>query len=116
MSTRYSLAEIERHNAKVFNARMKNETNRKPQSAIIESPIYNEPLATTGRKEENTGRIHVSVVSFRRRLCDVDNLCPKYFIDCLRYAGIIKDDAPEYIALEVSQIKSKTDWTEITIH
>ena len=45
------------------------------------------------------------VVSFRARLCDPDNLCPKYFIDCLRYAGLIADDAPEFITLEVRQVR-----------
>lgn len=62
-------------------------------------------------------RVRVRVVSFRSRLCDPDNLCPKYFVDCLRYAGLITDDTPELITLEVSQVKVKRgeERTEIEI-
>lgn len=65
--------------------------------------VRNEPVATEERERENTSRVHVRVTSFRVRLCDPDNLCPKYFIDCLRYAGLIRDDRPQDITLEVKQ-------------
>lgn len=92
------------------------ENNRKSQSPIIESNVCYESLATQKGKGSNPTRFQVRIVSHRRRLCDVDNLCPKYFIDCLRYAEIIKDDAPKYISLEVTQIQSKTDFTEIEVN
>lgn len=59
-------------------------------------------------------RVQLSIVSFRRRLIDPDNLCPKYFIDCLRYAGIIPNDREEDITLQVSQVKVKTKAEERT--
>lgn len=79
--------------------------------------VRNEPLAATPREARHPSRVRVCVVSFRSRLCDPDNLCPKYFIDCLRYAGIIADDSPEFITLEVRQVKcaKREQRTEITV-
>ena len=68
-------------------------------------PVRDEPVAAPPREARDPGRVRVCVVSFRARLCDPDNLCPKYFIDCLRYAGLITDDAPEFITLEVRQVR-----------
>jgi hypothetical protein len=56
----------------------------------------------------------VRIISFRRRLIDPDNLCPKWFIDCLRYWGYIQDDRPQDIVLEVSQEKVQTKADEHT--
>lgn len=50
-------------------------------------------------------RFHVVVTSFRTRLLDEDNLCEKYHIDCLRYAGILPSDAPAVAHIEVCQRK-----------
>jgi hypothetical protein len=60
-------------------------------------------LAAAEGKANDAGRIRVVITSSRRRLIDPDNLCPKYFIDCLRYSGLIPDDSPEHITLEVKQ-------------
>jgi hypothetical protein len=68
-----------------------------------EPVVRHEPVAAPARESRDTGRVRVCIVSFSARLCDPDNLCPKYFIDCLRYAGLIADDAPECITLEVRQ-------------
>lgn len=94
---------------------LQNETDHQPQSAVIEPAVCDEPLATEAREGGDTGRVRVSVISFRKRLCDPDNLCPKYFIDCLRYAAIIRDDRPQDIELSVSQEKSKDEKTTIEI-
>ena len=67
--------------------------------------LRNESVAAAPRKAGDAGRVRVRVVSYRARLCDPDNLCPKYFIDCLRYAGLIADDSPECITLEVRQVR-----------
>ncbi len=72
-----------------------------------EPAVRDEPVAAPPRKGGDASRVRVCVVSFRARLCDPDNLCPKYFIDCLRYAGIIADDAPECITLEVRQVRCR---------
>ena len=50
-------------------------------------------------------RCRVTVVAYRARLCDPDNLCPKYFVDCLRYAQIIRNDTQADIELLVRQRK-----------
>ena len=69
--------------------------------------VRHEPLAASPREARDPSCVRVRVVSFRARLCDPDNLCPKYFIDCLRYAGLIADDTPEYITLEVRQVRCR---------
>jgi hypothetical protein len=69
--------------------------------------VRDEPLAAPPREARHASRVRVCVVSFRARLCDPDNLCPKYFIDCLRYAGLIADDAPDCITLEVRQVRCR---------
>lgn len=69
-------------------------------------------------EKENPIRCKVSVVSFRRRLLDPDNLCPKYHIDALRYAGVIADDTAKHLVFEVRQEKvneKRSERTEITI-
>ena len=69
--------------------------------------VRDEPVAAPPREAGHASRVRVCVVSFRSRLCDPDNLCPKYFIDCLRYAGLIADDAPDCITLEVRQVRCR---------
>lgn len=59
-------------------------------------------------------RVRVRVTSFRVRLLDPDNLCPKYFIDCLRYANCIRDDRQQDITLEVRQEKVESKLLERT--
>ncbi len=72
-----------------------------------EPVVRHEPVAAPAGEGSDAARVRVCVVSFRARLCDPDNLCPKYFIDCLRYAGLIADDAPEWITLEVRQVRCR---------
>lgn len=91
------------------------ENRSKTQSSVAQSVVRNEPMAAKEREISHSERLHVRVISYRKRLCDADNLCPKYFIDCLRYAEIIKDDSAKYITLEVGQQKSETDYTIIEI-
>lgn len=69
--------------------------------------VCHESLGSSPGKVENTGRVTVRIVSFRRRLLDIDNLAggTKAFIDSLRYAKLIQDDNPQAIILEVSQVK-----------
>jgi len=83
--------------------------NRKSGSSNPKSkrPVRNEPLAKTGGKKENTGRIHIRLTARRKRLIDPDNLVFKYFIDCLRYAGAIPDDRAEDVTIETKQEKTR---------
>lgn len=86
-----------------------------PRGAEPQPIVCHEPVAAAQREISHSGRISVRVTSFRRRLCDPDNLCPKYFIDCLRYAGLIPDDRPQDIDLQVSQVKTNQNYTEICV-
>jgi len=79
------------------------------QSPKPEQAVRHEPVAKEERKDSHPGIVQVRVVSFRSRLLDPDNLCPKYFIDCLRYAKLIKDDNQSEIELSVKQVKVKKD-------
>jgi Holliday junction resolvase RusA-like endonuclease len=75
-------------------------TGPKPQPSV-----RNEPLATVQVKKANPRCRVLRVISYRTRICDTDNLCPKWIIDALRYAQIIEDDSPEHIELQVLQRK-----------
>ena len=69
-----------------------------------------QPLAAADKEKGNSAPCKVSIISYRRRLLDIDNLYGgvKWFVDALRYEGVIRDDDPESIALTVSQVKVKT--------
>ena len=77
----------------------------KASSAQPQQIVRHDPLGETPREEENPGRIAVRIRSLRQRLLDPDNLCPKYFIDSIRYAKLIPDDSPSEIILEIQQAK-----------
>lgn len=86
-------------------------------SPKLEPIVCHEPVEEAKGKKVDSGRVRIRVTSFRTRLCDPDNLCPKYFIDCLRYSGLIQNDTPDLITLEVSQekVKKNQERTEIEI-
>ena len=66
-------------------------------------------------QETSPERVHLRVVSVRKRLCDPDNLVAKWAIDCLRYCHIIRDDTAEAITLETMQRKTAKGEAEHTI-
>ena len=115
----WSQEDVRRHQAKVQAVKNKSHDNHnQPSSPIAKQAVRNGPLATQAGEGGDATRYQVSVVSYRRKLLDPDNLTGgcKYFIDGLRYAGLIPDDAPDKITLTVSQEKVKADErTEITI-
>lgn len=80
--------------------------DRCPPSHPEPQPAFrHEPLAAAPGEESHPSRFRVCVVCYRQRLTDPDNLCPKYFIDCLRYAELIPDDTAAVIELAVRQEK-----------
>lgn len=86
--------------------------------AEFKSSIGNEPLGKKQVQEVDSRPVLISVVSHRKRLCDTDNLMPKWHIDCLRYSCLIQGDEPEKATIKTSQIKCKKgeeEYTEITI-
>lgn len=93
------------------------QARRAASSAKPKPIVRDEPVAEAAREIRHSGQIHVRITSFRSRLLDPDNLCPKYFIDCLRYSGLIPDDRAQDIALEVRQekVKRTEERTEIEI-
>lgn len=89
-----------------------------PQSPKPEPAAQPPPDAVSKREAFYTGRVLVRVKSHRVRLLDPDNLCPKYFIDCLRYAGFLPDDNPACVVLQNEQEKvatKKEERTEIEV-
>lgn len=60
-------------------------------------------------------RLRVTITSYRCRLLDPDNLCPKFLIDALRYKQLIPDDSPGHIILEVRQEKVASQDREGTL-
>lgn len=73
------------------------------------------------RKEKSAERIANRVIlritGFLSRPYDPDNFAGgcKAVIDQLRYAGLIKNDSPEHIRLEVEQVKVKTKAEQKTV-
>lgn len=77
------------------------------QNTVPERRVQENALVAGEGKEKSPScaRFRVVVTSFRCRLTDLDNLCPKWLIDALRYRGRIPDDSPDHIVLEVRQQK-----------
>jgi len=86
--------------------------NTVPEPVIRKSAqIKNE-----GKERSTVGpRFCVTITSYRCRLLDADNLCPKFLIDALRYKGLIPDDSPDHIILEVRQQKVDSKAKEGTL-
>lgn len=75
-------------------------------------------LAASKTSKGSKRRFSVRIVSYRKRLCDADNLCAKRLCDLVRRVGAFPDDSPEYIDLSVSQKKigkEEEEWTEIIV-
>ena len=80
-----------------------------------EQDICHEPLATKEAPRFNS-KVSIRVHSVRNRLIDHDNLFSKYFIDAIRYCGILLDDSPQHIQeIRHTQEKGKDEYTVITI-
>jgi hypothetical protein len=60
------------------------------------------------------GRYTVRITSYRRRLCDADNVFPKHFLDALVESTLLRGDSPKEIDLEVVQQRVNDPWDERT--
>lgn len=68
------------------------------------------------RAAENGPRFFVRVVAYRSRLADHDGLTAKYFVDLLRYSGIIvQDDPGRMVSYSILQEKVSTKKEERTL-
>lgn len=84
----------------------------------LEPNPRNAALAAPQAESRNPGRAVVRVTSIRKRLLDPDNLCEKYHLDGLRYAGLLRDDTEAEISLQTGQrkaAKGEEERTEIEI-
>ncbi len=91
-----------------------------PSDSIAQQALQYESLGAQEGEGGHAARCAVRIKSFRTRLLDPDNLIggTKYFVDSLRYAGLIHDDREADITLSVSQEKvshKKEEQTEIQI-
>ena len=82
---------------------------------IMERNPGNAPLATKEVQRPTGNGFLVRIVSRWKRLLDQDNLCEKYHVDLCRYAGVIPDDAPDRVKIEVAQRKAEPKEKEHTL-
>ena len=102
-----------------YELRRKNRATSELPDTKPQCIVRNEPLAAKENQGPNAGRTIVRFVSYRLRLCDPDDLCPKYLLDGLRYAGLIPGDSEAEVDYErprqVKVYHKKDERTEITI-
>lgn len=72
----------------------------------LERHSANEPLAEKPVQKEDSGRLHIRIISVRKRLCDEDNLCSKFHTDSLRYCRAIPGDEPGKVSIQTTQRKA----------
>lgn len=84
-------------------------------AAVVEPNPCDAPLDAQKVQGQPDARILVRVTSVRRRLLDEDNLCEKFHVDLCRYAGVIPDDAPDRVKIEVTQRKAQPKEEEHTL-
>jgi len=85
------------------------------QGPIPERAVPDGPVAATVREEGDRSRIRVIIESRRVRLLDEDNLCGKYFVDLLRYAGVLPTDAPGVVGIKIFQTRVSSKEEEETV-
>ncbi len=92
--------------------------------AIKEKTVAKKALAAALLVARNlpknpAGRMHVIITSYVCQPRDTDNPVPKFLIDQLRYAGILRDDDPgsmfHTMNPEVKVAKRKLEGTKVTI-
>ncbi len=94
-----------------------------PADGVAPAPVVERDLPIKLEKAApaktcDTRKRLVSVVSYRRRELDEDNLCEKFHVDALRYAGILPSDEPGRCHIVTTQKKvrhKKEERTEITV-
>lgn len=81
------------------------QTHPPVQGSQPELPVQPKPVRKIRRATESAQRAVVVITSFRPQLLDPDNLCPKYIIDGLRYAGLLADDTSDCVEVRVAQVR-----------
>jgi len=82
---------------------------KKSYKAHIEGAVHDMGMKIERMKRPK--KRTVKIYSFRKRECDRDNLIGgmKPFIDAIRELGLIWDDSPKYIDLNIFQLEDKYD-------
>lgn len=81
----------------------------------LEPVVCHEPLAETEGEEKGPNRVQIRITAYRARLLDADGPCVKAVVDCLRYAGAIRDDTVEDVEILTIQRKVKHRKEEMTL-
>lgn len=87
-------------------------------AAKLEPRQPNELEKPAPPKVRDSRKRFVRVVAYLCKLQDEDNLCEKYHVDALRYAGILPSDAPGQCRIVTTQekVRSKAEErTEISV-
>jgi len=84
-------------------------------AAVVESNPRNGALAKKKVQKLPGPNFHVHVESVRNRLLDEDNLCEKFHVDLLRYAGIIPGDSASEVRIETCQRKTQKGEAETVV-
>lgn len=82
--------------------------------AVVERRLANESVASDEAQTRDSGKYVVRVTSHRVRLLDEDNLCEKFHIDALRYAGCLPVDSPDRCRIITTQAKVRRKTEERT--
>ena len=85
---------------------------------VVEHGPHPRALATPQAQAKDTRKRFVRVVSYRVVLLDEDNLCEKFLVDALRYAGAIPGDSPDRCRIVTTQEKVAhfdEERTEVTV-
>ena len=85
------------------------------QNAKLERPACDAALGPAQAQGRDPSRVLIRVTSIRKRLLDEDNIAVKYFVDCCRYAGIIREDNPGEAKIEAAQRKAEKGEEEATL-
>ena len=87
------------------------QARRSTSSAKPKRFVLNDSLGSPPGKEADRARFSIRITSYRVRLIDPDNMCGKYFVDCLRYSGIIPDDTAAVVDYSIKQegVSSKAE-------
>lgn len=89
--------------------------NSGSRGSVTQSAVQHGPDGKVEGKEGHPIRHSVRITSYRKRECDPDNLVGKFFIDSLRYAGIIHNDRAADIDYSITQKKVEKKESEKTL-
>lgn len=89
--------------------------NTRKAPAIVERRKKSALGKRNEAKEGNSGLYIVRVTSHRVRPLDDDNLCEKFHVDALRYAGILSGDSPDKARIVTTEKKVKKKSQEKTL-